>query len=424
MRIPRRTTIFAIVVGGGAYGAWSYGLNLQKLSELAGPAVTAKVTEMMAPKAATPAGRPVAPPSLVLTQTATQETFVVNKRTIGFVEPMAQVVIKARLDSQIASQNVRDGTMVKAGDVLFTLDDRELQAQIARDVAQLVKDRATLAKTVADLGRKKDLVEKGAGTAQAFDSAVADEAVARATLAADEAAVALDQTRLSYTVIKSPIDGRAGVVNTTPGNVIKAADVGPGLVTITQIQPIRVSLQISERELSKLQALFSSNAAPKVTVYQSGSDKILAAGGATFLDSAVDLPSGTVTVKAEFANADSGLWPGMFVDVDVALETFPAATVIPTVAAQIGQKGSYVFVMKPDQTVELRPIVVAATQGASLAVASGLAPGERVVVEGQGRLVNGAKVRDGTPETEPKKTSDGRTGAVATSEKPATGQGE
>ena len=411
-----RAVLVAVVTAGAA--ALYYGLDSRRLPSTAAAQAPAQATA--APAAPGPGGRPAAPPALVLSKPAVTERFVVNKRTIGYVEPIAQVVIKARVDSQIATQNVRDGSMVKAGDVLFTLDDRELRAQVQRDEAQLLKDRATLAKTIADLGRKQDLVNKGAGTPQAFDSAVADEAVARATLAADEAAVALDKTRLSYTVIASPIAGRAGTVAVTPGNVIKANDVGVGMVTITQIQPIRVSMQISERELPKLQPLFSSGTPPQITVYRSATSDVLAAGAATFLDSVVDAASGTVTLKANYPNEGSVLWPGMFVDIDVALQTLPAATVIPTVAMQTGQKGSYVFVLKPDSTVEIRPIEVVATDGPRLAVASGLVPGERVIVEGQGRLVNGAKVRDGNP----KDIKDGRTGAAVAPGKSAIAQGE
>jgi membrane fusion protein, multidrug efflux system len=327
---------------------------------------------------------------------AVSETFVVNRRTIGFVEPMEQVTIKARIDSQIAQQSVRDGAMVTAGDVLFILDDRELKAQVARDEAQVTRDRATLARTVADLNRKKDLVQKGAGTPQAYDQAVADEGVARAALAADLATLEQDRTRLDYTIIKAPISGRAGSVAVSVGNLIKANDTGPGLVTITQIDPIRVTLQMSERELAKLQALFAAGTPPQVTAYAGGSSKALATGRATFLDSAVDIASGTITVKAEFANEAAALWPGMFVDVDIAIETIVAVTVIPTVAVQTGQRGPYVFVVKPDQTVEMRQIEVAATDATRLAVKAGLSPGERVVVEGQGRLVSGSRIKDGS----------------------------
>lgn len=334
------------------------------------------------------------PAAVVISKPAVTEKFVINRRTIGFVEPIAQVSIKTRVDSQIATQNVQDGAMVKAGDVLFVLDDRELKAQIAKDEAQLDRDRATLVRATADLKRKKDLVDKGAGTPQAYDQAVADEGVARATIAQDQATLDLDRTKLSYTVITSPISGRAGAISVSPGNIVKVSDTGLPLVTITQIQPIRVTLQLSEREFPKLQALFAAGTPPDIVAYRSGSPEPIATGRATFLDSSVDIPSGTVTVKADFANGNSALWPGMFTDVDVALQTLSAATVIPTVAVQTGQTGPYVFVMKADQTVELRAVVVAATDGSRLAVTSGLAAGEKVVVEGQGRLVDGARVKE------------------------------
>lgn len=377
-----RKLMLAVALAGAGTAAWWHGGWSEILPGFA--------TASKAPVRAVP------PPTMILSKAATAEKFVINKRTIGMVEPIEQVTIKARVDSQIAQQNVRDGAMVAAGDLLFTLDDRELKAQVDRDEAQIERDRATLARAQADLKRKEDLVQKGAGTPQAYDQAVADEAVARATLASDEATLALDRTRLGYTIIKSPISGRAGSIAVTQGNLVKANDTGPGLVTITQIKPIRVALQMSERELPKLQALFAAGTPPLVTARVGGTSTVLATGHASFLDSAVDVTSGTVTVKADFDNDIVNLWPGMFVDVDVALETIQTATVIPTVAAQTGQRGSYVFVVKPDDTVEMRPISVTATDGQRLAVKAGLAAGERVVVEGQGRLVNGAKVKDGS----------------------------
>jgi multidrug efflux system membrane fusion protein len=370
----------ATVLVGAALAIWLSGLSPSELLW------RGKVSAPKAGAQATP----------ILSKTATTETFTVRKRTIGFVEPVAQVTIRTRVDSQILTQSVKDGSMVKSGDVLFTLDDRELKAQVARGEAQIVRDKATIVRTQADLTRKQDLTKKGIATPQAYDQAVADQEVAKATLSADEASLALDKTRLEYTIIRAPISGRAGAVSVTPGNIVKTSDTGPGLVTITQISPIRISMQLSEREFSNVQAMIANNAPPEVVVYKSGTSNVLGKAHVTFLDSAIDVTSGTVTVKAGFENENSILWPGMFVDAEVTVQTLPDSTVVPTVSVQTGPNGQYVFVVKPDQTVELRNIVVAAFDGTKTAVQSGLKAGERVVVEGQGRLTNGSRIRDET----------------------------
>jgi multidrug efflux system membrane fusion protein len=329
-----------------------------------------------------------------MTATATSDRFIKHRRTIGWIEPVAQVAVKARLDSQIATQAVSDGQHVAAGDLLFTLDDREVKAQLAKDQAALDRDLAQQKKVQADLERAKELQSRGAASAQALDQSTADAAVAAAAVEADRAAIGLDQTRLGYTRITAPIGGRLGSVTVTPGNVVHANNTGPGLVTITQVAPLRVAFPLPERDLATVKTRLAAGSAPQVRVFRAGETKPLAEGAVTFLDSAVTTASGTITAKAQFDNADETLWPGMAVDVEVETDIYPDAITVPTVAVQSGQSGPFVFTVGADQTVDVKPVTIVASEGDRTAV-SGLDKDAVVVTDGQARLAKGVKVRLG-----------------------------
>jgi multidrug efflux system membrane fusion protein len=397
-------TLASVLVLGGA-GMWLW----QNKPELVTP-VMSKIPglERFAPE--TTARAPEAPASqqggngrrsangaavAVVTAPAEQKDFPIRRRSIGYLEPMATVIVKSRVDSQLVSQHVTDGQMVEKGDLLFTLDDKELAAALDRDQANLARDEALRDRADADLKRKRELLSNNAGAQQQVDQAIADSKSAAALVLADQAAIDADRLRLSYTRITAPISGRVGAVQVTPGNLVKANDTGNGLVTITQVKPLRVTFTLPERELSRIRAAMGEGKPPAVRVAASGTGKVLASSVVNFIDSAVDTASGTITVKAEFANADLSLWPGQFVDVTVDLDEKPGATVIPTVAVQTGQDSSYVFVAKPDKTAELRKVAVLAADGDVTAIASGLKPGERVVVDGMMRLSNGSRIREG-----------------------------
>lgn len=332
----------------------------------------------------------------VTTVAAEQADFPIRKHAIGFVETPASVVVKSRIDSQIVAQHVSDGQFVKAGDPLFTLDDRDVKAQIAKDEAMLAKDEATHTRNVADLDRYKQLFSRNAGTQAQVDQATADEKSSAASIQADHATLDADRLKLSYTRILAPIDGRIGAVTVTPGNLVSAnsSNGSTGLLTITQMKPLRVSFAMPESELPTLQgALHSADpAVVRARIPQSPDQP--AEGKLNFVDSNVDITSGTITAKASFANDDLRLWPGQYVDVEFIPDTLRGVTVIPTVAVQTGQKGPYVFVAKADSTVDLRQIKVALSDGGKTAVTEGVAPGERVVTDGQMRLKQGAKVRE------------------------------
>ncbi|KQK32266.1 hypothetical protein ARD30_00345 [Bosea thiooxidans] len=350
----------------------------------------------MRPHAPAPSARGDGAAVAVVTAVGVQADFPVRKHAIGFVETPASVVVRSRIDSQIMQQHVTDGQFVKAGDLLFTLDDRDIKAQIAKDQAMLAKDEATHTRNLADLERFKQLFARNAGTQAQVDQATADERSSAASIQADHATLDADRLRLGYTRITAPIDGRIGAVQVTPGNLVNAAgnSSGTGLLTITQMKPLRVSFAMPESELPTLQGALAAARPVPVIAHVPNAGRMTAEGKLNFVDSTVDTTSGTITAKAAFPNEDLSLWPGQYVDVEIIPETLAGVTVIPTVAVQTGQKGPYAFVVKPDSTVDLRQIKVALSDGERTAVAEGIAPGERVVTDGQMRLKQGTRVRE------------------------------
>jgi multidrug efflux system membrane fusion protein len=300
----------------------------------------------------------------------------------------------------MTEKHVTDGQLVRKGDLLFTLDDRELKAVIARNEATLAKDEAARDRAKADLQRTEELLSRNVAARQQLDEKVADFKAAEATVEADKAQLDNDKVRLGFTQITAPITGRLGVVRTTPGNLVSSSDTN-GLVTITQIKPIRVSFTLPERDLPALRAGAKRTPPPTVRVFAAGSTTPLASGQLNFVDSSVDTTTGTIMAKATFANDDFSLWPGQYVDVEIDLDSRPDAITIPTVALQTGQKGPFVFVVK-DGVAELRTVETGSAVDERTAIRSGLKQGERVVVEGQLRLANGALVRDETPKPDEK----------------------
>lgn len=333
-------------------------------------------------------------PVSIVAAAAVQADFPVRKHAIGFVETPASVVVRSRIDSQIMAQHVSDGQFVKAGDLLFTLDDRDIKAQIEKDEAMLARDEATHTRNLADLERYKQLFQRNAGTQQQVDQATADERSSAASIKGDQATLDADRLKLSYTKITAPIDGRIGAVAVTPGNLVSANASGTALLTITQMKPLRVSFAMPESELPTLQGALAASKPVPVTARVPNAKTKPPEGRLNFVDSNVDIASGTITAKAAFANDDLGLWPGQYVDVEIIPEVLKGVTVIPTVAVQTGQKGPYAFVLKPDSTVDLRQIKVALSDGDKTALTEGVAPGERVVTDGQMRLNQGTRVRE------------------------------
>ncbi|TPK86543.1 efflux RND transporter periplasmic adaptor subunit [Mesorhizobium sp. B2-4-17] len=335
----------------------------------------------------------------IVSATATTADFPIRRYAIGFVSSPAVVNINARVSSQIVSIDVKDGQMVKAGDVLFSLDDRALKAQLAKDQATLAKDQAMLTSATADLSRAKDLVAKQAGTQQTYDQALAAQKAATATIDADKATIDADTVQLSYATITAPIAGRLGAVNVAVGDLVTVSNgnssTATPLVTITQIDPLQVNFNLPESNLALLHKALADPQQGAVTLTKDDDPKPIGKGTLDFVDSSVDTASGTIATRASIPNADLSLWPGQYVNVVLEAGIMPHMTSVPTVAVQPSQKGPFVYVVKPDNTVEMRPVQVALTVGQSSAISDGVKSGEKVVVEGQTRLKNGAAVHEG-----------------------------
>jgi multidrug efflux system membrane fusion protein len=331
---------------------------------------------------------------------------------VGWAEPIASVAVRPQINGVIVDQPAIEGQSVKAGDVLFKLDDRALQAAIAKDEANIAKDQAALDQQKADLERDKTLLaDKLAISQQQFD---AQQALVNATTAqvqVDQANLKADQVQLSYTVIAAPVAGRLGVINYTLGNYVQPASTNP-LVTITQISPLRVSFTAPERDLNSYRQALTANPPARVRAIDPESGKELGQGTLSFVDSTVDAASGTVTLKANFDNADQTLWPGQYVRVATELGVQKGVTVVPLVAIQQNDSGSFVFLVKPDKSVTQQKVTVGATSDDQAVVSSGLSAGDHVVVEGQLKLTNGSRVNE---------TVGGSTGAQA--QQPAQAKG-
>jgi multidrug efflux system membrane fusion protein len=373
----RSLSIAALVVLIGL--GWLYWPELRPLA-----AQVPGLSGLAAPPAA---ARPSAPRAVpVVTDTVARATVPRTLDAVGTVQAIASIAIRPRIDSEITAVHVAEGAKVKAGDLLFTLDDRALQAQLAQVEAQAAKDEAQLAQAKRDLDRAEGLLARRIGTQVQRDIAATLTRVNEAQLAADRAQQNTLLTSISYTRIAAPVSGRIGSISAKVGTVVRAADSGV-IATVNQLDPIYVAFAIPQ---SALAALRQAMAAGPVEVEVKTPAKPLR-GTVAFVENAVDAATGTVQVKASIPNADEVLWPGAFAQVQLLLGEQDGATVVPSAAVQIGQDGPFVFVLKGDKA-ELKRIKIERTQGNLTVVSAGVAPGEEIVTDGQLRLVNGAPV--------------------------------
>ncbi len=308
---------------------------------------------------------------------------------------MASVIVRPRIDGVITEQLARDGQVVKAGDVLYRLDDREIRAQLARDEAALARDQATQVRTQNDVRRVGELLSRSSASQAQFDVASAEAKVAAANVAASQAAIEADRVRLDYTTVRAPIAGRLGRVLVTTATSSRATN-RPAPAS----SPSRRCGRCAPP--SRCPSATSTGCAPRSPApaprrsgsIPSGGEAVLATGRLSFVDSSVDQASGTVTAWALFPNEDDRLWPGQYVRIEVDLGSRPGTVTVPQAAVQPGQEGSFVWVVRPDRVAGRRAIEVLASRDGRAALAQGLKAGERVVVEGQFR------VRPGLPVTE------------------------
>jgi multidrug efflux system membrane fusion protein len=310
---------------------------------------------------------------------------------IGTAQAIATVGVKARVDGQLNQAFFEEGQVVKKGQTLFQIDPRPFQVELRQAEANLARDRALYDKTRAELARYKELVDMGYASQQKYEDVKAANAASGAVLAADAAAVDQAKLQLEYTSIKAPIDGRTGSLLVSVGNLVKANDTNP-LVVLTQLKPIYATFSVPEQYLLPLKALMATRQV-QVDTTIGGDSALKHQGILTFINSTVDVTTGTIQLKATFPNDDEALTPGAFVNLSLTIRERPEAILIPTAALQVGQAGSFVWVVGEDNKVAVRPIKVEETTHSHSVVSAGLKPGERVVTDGQLNLVPGASVR-------------------------------
>lgn len=330
------------------------------------------------------------PPVPVTAAEAVKKDVPLVVSAIGTVEAFNTVSVKALVAGQIMKVHVAEGQDVKKGDLLFTIDPRPFQAALDQAQARLARDRAQLVSAQAQDRRYTDLVKKDYVTQQQADDATATAGALAATVKADEADVQTARLSLAYCSIRAPIDGRLGNMTVKEGNLVKANDT-PSLVTLNQITPVYVAFSVPEQQLGDVRREASGRELA-VTASFPDHPEATYAGKLTFIDNAVDNGSGTILLKATFPNEDRALWPGQYVNVSMVLATLKDAVTVPEEAVQQGQQGYYVYVIKGDGTVEMHTVSVVQRLDGQATIKDGVTGGDRVVTDGQLRLVPGAKV--------------------------------
>ena len=400
-----------------------------------------------------PVRRPAVPVAVAAVE---RKEMPIQIQAIGTVEAYAVVSVKAQVGGELMRVHVKEGQDVRKGDLLFTIDPRtyeatlaQVQANLAKDQVQVQQARAVLQRDIARVGQAranlvrdqaqatnaqaqekryadlfgKELVSREqydqvkanaesltatlradeADVRSAEETVRADEAAIRSaeqTVRADEAAVENARLQLGYTTIRSPVNGRAGSLGMNEGNVVRATGTNDStLLVINQVEPIYVSFTVPQQRLAEIKR-YMADATLAVDTVPSGETRAVR-GAVTFIDNAVDVTTGTIRLKATFANHERRLWPGQFANVSLTLALQPDSIVIPSQALQTGQQGAFVFVVKPDATVETRRVVTARAQGNETIIANGLQAGEQVVTDGQARLTGGAKVEIRAPAGRP-----------------------
>lgn len=334
-----------------------------------------------------PKGPPPAVP--VTASSAVQKDVPVQLRAIGAAEASSTVSIKTMVNGQIVKVGFREGQDVKKGDLIFVIDPRPYEAALKTAEANLAKNLALKDNAEKDVRRYALLIEKDLVPRQQYDQVVSNAASLAASVNADNAAVENARVLLGYCFIRSPIDGRTGSLFIKEGNVVKAND--STLVTINRIAPIYVTFSVPEQHLAGIRKYLEARTLAVEAAIPGQEDKP-ARGTLAFIGNAVDNATGTIQLKGAFPNADRRLWPGQFVNVVMTLAIKPKAVVVPTSAVQTGQSGQYVFIVRPDLSVESRPVVAGETTSGETVIEKGIQAGERVVTDGQLRLVPGARV--------------------------------
>src|SRR6187551_862696 len=336
-------------------------------------------------------------PVPVLATTVTRADVPVYLDAVGTIKALNTVTVRPQVDGRLLSVNFKEGDDIKKGDVLARIDPVIYQAQLDQAIAKKAQDEAQLANSKIDLDRYERLAATAAINKQQADTQRALVAQNTALVQADQAAIDNAQAMLGYTTITAPIDGRTGIRMVDEGNYVRSADTNSSIVVITQLQPISVLFNLPQQDLSQVNTAFDKGPL-KVEAQRSDNDAVIDRGVLRVVDNQVDQTTGTVKLKAEFPNASLQLWPGQFVNIRLLVDTLKQVVVIPTGAVQRGPNGTFVYVVKDDDSVSVRPITVQKQDETRTVVSKGLEAPERVVTTGFVRLTDGTQVAIGSGE--------------------------
>jgi multidrug efflux system membrane fusion protein len=366
----------------------------------------------------TPAGRvPRAnTPMPVVTSEARQSDMPVTINGLGTVTPLAMVTVRTQISGQLLQIGFQEGQEVNKGDFLAEIDPRPYQAALSQAQGQLQRDQAQLANARRDLARFNRLVAENSIAQQQRDTQEALVHQLEGTVATDQGIVDNAALNLAYCRIVAPVSGRVGLRQVDAGNYVQASDAN-GIVVITQIKPISVIFSLPEDNLQAIMKRLNAGATLQVIAFDRSGLSKLATGTLVTLDNQIDPTTGTVKLRAQFDNNDQILFPNQFVNIQLLVDTLQGATVVPSAAIQRGAPGTFVYLVKPDDTVSVQAVKLGPGDGERVTVASGLAPGDKVVVDGADKLREGAKVT--LPAAGATPPAEGQRGATG---KRATGQ--
>lgn len=337
------------------------------------------------------AGDPNAKPLPVGSAAVRQGTIDVYIDALGTVTPQNMVVVHTRVDGQLMSVAFKEGQNVKTGDLLAQIDPRPFEVQLTQANGQMAHDQALLKNAQVDLERYQTLLKQDSISSQQVDTQAALVRQYEGQIESDQGAINNAKLQLTYSRVTSPISGRVGLRQVDPGNIVHASDSN-GLVTVAQVQPSTVIFPVPEDNVPRIVQRMQTGQAIAVEAFDRSGKTKLATGHLLTIDNQIDTATGTVKLKAEFANTDAALFPNQFVNVRMAIETRQNATLVPSAAIQRGSPGTFVFLVKPDQTVAVTPVKLGAVEGETTEVQTGLQPGNLVVVDGADKLRDGSKV--------------------------------
>jgi multidrug efflux system membrane fusion protein len=398
-RWPLFVALAAILVG--SYAGWHYFIR----TKVADAVVDARTT----------AGKGGSPAPIPVTVARVQKAdFPVYLNGLGTVQPFRTVTVRSRVDGQIIKVAFKQGRMVNEGDTLVEIDPRPYQAALDQALSKKAQDEANLKNARLNLDRSLSLAKKDYATQQQVDTQQAMVDQLTAQVQGDQAAIDNAQTQLSYTIIKSPLSGRAGFRLVDPGNIVHDSDQN-GIVTIVQLQPISVVFTAPEENVPLINKALQEGTAVPVEALSSDGLRTLAQGQLARVNNEVDQASGTIRMKAIFENKDNGLWPGLSVATRLLVDTLKDVIVIPDNAVQRGPNGLYTFVVGDDDKAGVQPIKVSQSGDGESVVEQGLTPGQRVVVAGQYRLQSGSVVQptEAAPSNAPGKEAENSTRKAA-----------